>query len=133
MLLFMKNRSALTLLLFAGFCLPACDLLSGEDSGDGTVCTEQYVYGLTVSVQDEAGGPVSGATVTAVDQVGTPQTDFEDAGDSGTFMGLGEATGTFTVTISKAGFVTQETSVTLESDGCHVVPQILDITLVASP
>jgi hypothetical protein len=94
-------------------------------------CTMEYRYGLTINLTDESGNELNGATITVLEgnqPAGTPA-EFEKVPMGGTYVGLGEGSGQYKVKIEKEGYVSQELSVNLEHDACHVHPQAKDIVL----
>jgi hypothetical protein len=90
---------------------------------DGVICTLQFVYGVTVTVTDEQGAPVPGATLTLA-AVGYTEAMLE-LGDlqPGVYVGAGERAGTYTLTVEAEGFepATIE-GVFVDADVCHVIP-----------
>lgn len=114
--------------------LPVTLLLSAScDHKDSNqiVCTQQFVYGLNIIVLDATtGNPIfQDIEVKAVD--GT----YEELlglvpGLEYAFAGAGERVGTYTITVTKAGFQTYTSApITVTSDVCHVIPQSLTVTL----
>ena len=104
---------------------------SCEDTDDQIVCTTQFVYGLNVIVLDEStGNPIfQDIEVKAVD--GTYQEVLELVpGLEYVFVGAGERSGTYVVTITKAGYQTYTSApIVLTRDECHVIPQSLTVNL----
>ena len=121
------------LVLFSAACLAAagCGLIF-----DGRACTEVYAYGLTVTVADENGEPVTGAALTLTDAdytetiPGPPGTGIELEG--GVYLGAGERAGTYTLTIEAEGFepVTID-NIVIEADECHVIGVTREVALTA--
>ena len=103
----------------------------GNPDDDGVVCTEEFVYGLNVYVVDAQTNQTltQGVTVIAVDN------DYEETlmliEGSNSFVGAGEREGVYTLEVSAVGYQTYTSEeIILEHDGCHVVPQIIDIDLI---
>ena len=100
----------------------ACDLLDS----DPALCTDEFVYGLHVTVQDSVTGApaASGAQLIArdgayADTVTVPPA-AEDP-DNWVLQAAGERPGVYTVTVRKAGFLAWErTGVVVTADDCHV-------------
>ena len=108
--------------------------LSSEQDPDGgdTACTQLYAYGATVRVKDAStGAPLASASVTARSSTGEEAPAFESWSETepGTWVGLGETTGEWTISAQATGYVSQSRTVTLESDGCHVIGQTLEFAL----
>jgi|GEM_PF-3148595 len=108
--------------------LTGCLGTQTEPEDDGTACTELYAYGVTVRVTDvTTGAPLASASasVAARSPSGEEAPAFESWADSepGTWVGLGEMTGEWVITAGASGYITQSRTITLESDGCHVIGQ----------
>lgn len=119
-----------TLILFGlagalGFAA-AC---KGTSSTDPVVCTLQYVYGVGVQVKDSVtlAPAAAGATLIVVD----PGTGYRDSTsyavgsgkDQWALTAAGEHAGTYTLTVSKAGYRDWvRTNVVVTKDACHVQP-----------
>ncbi len=112
-------------------CAPLLMASTCDNENDQIVCTTQFVYGLNVFVLDaESGQPlVEGVTVSAVD--GNYQENLElIPGLEYSFVGAGERTGTYTVTVIKEGYQTfSSTPIVITSDVCHVIPQSLTVNI----
>jgi hypothetical protein len=126
------------ILLSCIWILPGCFESTAPTDNDSIVCTQVYVYGATVVVT-EAGTstPITNATVTAVSNAGQSAEPFvgQEGDSAGTYIGLGEAPGTWTITTSAPGFESDTQTVMLEMDeaGCHVVGQTLTFELQSLP
>ena len=127
------------LLLFTlglSWSLSAC--LGSGSSPDEKVCTAIFAYGATVSVSEMGSGtPITDATLAAVSLEGETAQPFVSLGDEspGIYLGLGEAPGTWTLTVSAPGFQSDSQTFTLvqDTDGCHVVGQSFTFELVRLP
>lgn len=108
-----------------------CSLLSCNNSDDDSsiTCTEEYVYGLTITVLDATHLKLIGdaATVIAVDGNYTEELMFLTE----SFVGAGERAGDYIVTVTAEGYETYiSQTITLLEDECHVIPQSFQILLV---
>jgi len=91
-------------------------------------CTTEARASLTVTVLGPSGS-ICDATVVA--QNGNDMTTLTSfGGPDCTYAGPFERAGTFTVTVSKTGFQSAMTTVTVGSDECHVIGQKVTLTLV---
>ena len=102
--------------LLSLFVLFSC----GDDFDDDMPCTGPEVAGLDVVVTDSATGTslTTGVTV-SVTQSGF-QADLPESG--GHFLGLYDQEGSFTLTVTKAGYQTfTEDNVPVFKPGCHSV------------
>jgi len=90
----------------------------------GVVCTLQFVYGLSVIVQDaETGVRVCDAQVTAV--AGSYRETLMGSGSSGdcSYAGAGERAGVYDLSASRAGYTsTVSNNIRVDADVCHVIP-----------
>jgi hypothetical protein len=97
---------------------------------DELACTAQFVYGLTVTVQDvDSSQRICDAEVVAVD--GSYRKTLQAFGppESCTYPGAGERPGVYELRASKAGFrLASVADVRVGSDPCHVIP--VPVTLV---
>ncbi len=101
-------------------------LALGCDGGD-TSCTTELRYSVSVDVEDEAGDAVTGATVEySVD--GGAAVACEELQDGNYACGE-EVEGDLTVTATADGLGTDEATVTVEADECHVIGEAVTLTL----
>jgi hypothetical protein len=123
------------LLALSAFALGACDSL---DSGP-IACTDIFLWGLHVAVQDSATGTpsASGAQLIARDGAYADTSSFPPNRpdlDGLHLVAAGEREGTYTVTVRKAGFVDWERSgIVVTADECHVRPVALTARLKRAP
>ncbi|WP_432412168.1 hypothetical protein [Rasiella sp. SM2506] len=122
----------LLILFFAVLCF-AC---SGDDDMDvqePVVCTEEFVFGLSVQVRDAATNTIIPGGVTVVAQDGSYTETLSFLFD--THVGAGERPGSYTLTATKEGFITKTAGpiiVVMDEDMCHVITQSVTIELEAS-
>ena len=88
------------LLVAVGLTLAGCFPI------DGIVCTANFVYGMNVTVTAADGTPITGATLTLVEN--DYQETMQALGDMspGVYIGAGERGGTYTLSIEADGFET---------------------------
>jgi len=120
-----------------GFCITGLALLITGcpnlfNNGDNNIiCTAEFVIGLTVTVTDDMGNPVSGATLTLTEGSYTEtMAEFQ----TGQFAGAAERAGTYTLTIEANGFdpVTLN-NILITEDECHVIMVNREVTLTPAP
>lgn len=122
------------LTLFA-FVFGACDALDSPP----VYCTDNFVWGLQVEVQDSvASAPsASGAQLIARDGAYADTASYPPSRpdlDNLPLVAAGERAGTYTVTVTKAGFIDWERSnVVVTADECHVQPVALTARLRRTP
>ncbi|HNP32370.1 MAG TPA: carboxypeptidase-like regulatory domain-containing protein [Flavobacterium sp.] len=117
------------LFLFAFMPLLMASTCNNDD--DTIMCTQEFVYGLQVSVHDAVTGlPMAeGVQVKAVD--GTYHENLYNLiGQDSTFYGAGERVGIYTITVTKEGYQTYTSSpIGVSANQCHVNPQSLTVNL----
>lgn len=90
----------------------------------GTNCTTVFIYGLNITVVDAASQtPVCDAQIVARDGAYSETLTMQPAG-SCVYLGAGERTGTYSLTVTRAGYTTVTRAAPVvrdDSDGCHVV------------
>jgi hypothetical protein len=90
----------------------------------------QYVYGLSVNVTDARTGQPVNAVVTITEGSYRETLENFDPTFTGSYVGAGERPGTYVVTVTAPGYRTPAPqTITLGFDGCHVIPQSLNIAL----
>lgn len=87
------------------------------------LCTMEFVTGLHISLEDQNGQAIHGATITSNGQIFT---NFSE----GEYNGLHEQKGYFEYTIIKNGFIGFTGEVTITGDECHVTTVNKTITLI---
>lgn len=118
------------ILLFLSIIAVTVSCNSSDDDSNPTNCTEEFVYGLNVNVKDAVTNAVlrEGVLVKAVD--GTYIETLETVESIPTFVGAGERSGNYTVTVSKQGYQTFTSQVvSVKADECHVLTQTLAVAL----
>ncbi len=95
------------------------------DPAHDVVCTLNLAAGLTLTVHDDKGNALDGATITT-----DPITDaFSMVPVNGVYSGLWEHSGTYRFTVTKDGYRPYSDTVTLTKDDCHVHGQTRTIVL----
>ncbi len=106
-----------------------CPLNMLPPSG-GIVCTEIFIYGINLTLTDEAGEPITGATVTLTS--GDFSETMLDLG-SGVYAGAGERAGTYSMLIEADGFGSETVAdIVVDADECHVIPVAREVALTAA-
>ncbi len=90
------------------------------------VCTLEFRSGLILHLQDSNGEPITDAEIATDEGV----SDFNhDENNPGTYSGLGEQEGYFTLSIKAPDVNRHRETIKLEQDACHVITQERTITL----
>jgi hypothetical protein len=105
--------------------LTACPSLGGE-----TNCTTEARASVQLTVEDEAGSPIPDASLTWTEPDGVPTTCENMS--AGEYVCGWEAAGELTIEVTATGFDTQQFGVTVGEDECHVITEMVTVTLVPS-
>ncbi|PKA83030.1 hypothetical protein ATE92_1176 [Ulvibacter sp. MAR_2010_11] len=115
------------LLILAVIC--SCNKNNNDDGA--IFCTEEFVYGLQVTVRDANTSAVLTAgevTVTVTDGNYSETLEFFDT----VFLGAGERAGNYIITISGSNYQTfnsNTVTVSRTEDDCHVITEVLAFTV----
>ncbi|NBL65453.1 hypothetical protein GV828_09605 [Flavobacterium sp. NST-5] len=102
-----------------------------NDDDNQRYCTEEFVFGLEVTVKNaETGANLQeGVTVVATDGNYSETLELAYYGLS-TFLGAGERRGNYTLTVTKAGFQTYVSQpINVTADECHVITERVTVEL----
>lgn len=112
-------------------CAPFLFLTNCESSDEDPIfCTQEVVDGLRITVRDAVSGQpiVENVEVKVAD--GSYLETLELRPIEKLFAGAGERMGTYTVTVTKAGYQTYTSSpIVVTRDVCHVITQSLTVNL----
>ncbi len=98
---------------------------------DGTICTDDFRAGVNVTVTDENGDPISGATLTLTE--GDFSETMEESSRAGEYFGAGERAGAYTLTVEAVGFEPVVVDdIVVDEDECHVIPVAQEVSLTPS-
>ncbi|WP_103068980.1 hypothetical protein [Aquimarina sediminis] len=114
------------LLLLITFC--ACN--DDDKLEDPVLCTTDSRPGIEVTVKDVTDGLflVEGIKVIATDN--EYQETLQNIPDTNIFVGAHERKGTYTITVSKSGYITTTSEpVNVTEDICHVITEGIEILL----
>jgi hypothetical protein len=118
---------------FSRLILPLALLSAFTACGDKEVaCTEEARSSVQLTLVDESGAPVVGASVIAAADTG--DIDCEDWDASGVYVCGYEVSGVFVISIEAEGFESQEIEleVGLTDDECHVETVQETVVMVAA-
>jgi len=114
-------------LIYTLLCFSLFSCNSSDDDAQ-VVCTEEFVYGLSVQVRDATtnGIIVNNITVTAKEGSYTEELKFL----FDTFLGAGERAGNYTLMVVADGYENFTSEViTVSEDECHVIGESVSIRL----
>ena len=101
------------------FLLFAC-----PQKDDGNACTEEFVYGLSISVKNGVTGVFITENITVIATDGNYSEELMSFPEYTNFVGAGERPGSYTIHIVAEGYknFTSEEIQVME-DECHVIPE----------
>ena len=104
---------------------------SKDDTGEleDFVCTASIEYSVYVTVYNEDGSVIENASVSYSSDPMSGDCEMDSVG--GHYCGE-EQSGDVTIFVSAEGYVDTEQTVTVEADVCHVITEMLDVTLIAT-
>lgn len=106
----------------------------GGDPSGPIVCTDQFVYGLTVTVRDQVTTVPKADDATMTLREGAYEEVVTDSWDGTSLSGAGERAGTYSVTVEHVGYESWTRSgVVITADECHVIPVSLTAELIPVP
>ena len=93
-------------------------------------CTEEFVYGLNVTVKDANTSLFITENITIIareDEYDEQLMTFEGMDN---FLGAGERSGNYVLEITAEGYEDYSSEIIqVDSDECHVIPEVLEIIL----
>ena len=116
------------LILLTTLVLVSCSL--DVDNPDQVACTQEFVFGLNVTVRDATDNTVltEGITVTATEGTYIEELTLFPGFD--VFVGAGERAGIYLIEVTSDNYQTYTSDpVTVEADICHVIPEAVEILL----
>ncbi|MFI0429820.1 carboxypeptidase-like regulatory domain-containing protein [Mariniflexile sp. HMF6888] len=121
------NFKIVILLAVLSICFISCKT---DDAPDSTVCTEQFVYGLNITLKDATTSNIINSDVEVIATDGNHQETLMTGYGSDSFFGAGERPGTYIVTVTSPNYQTFTSDpITLISDKCHVIPKTFEFSL----
>ena len=118
-------------IILALTCVPFLLATTCEDDDDQIYCTQEAKAALNVSVSLGAMSSITSEGVTVVATDGNYSETLVVVNENDPiFSGAYEREGSYTITVSKTGYVTYTSEIiTVTSDVCHVIPQQRTILL----
>lgn len=111
--------------LFCLILMTQCD----KDK-DPIICTEQYVYGLSVTVKDANTNLVLTENVTVTAKEGAYEEALMNIEGMDSFFGAGERAGNYIIEVTADGYQDYTSGIIrVGEDECHVIPEVLEIML----
>ena len=120
------KKIILLLAIIPLFMSSSCE---NDNDDDQIFCTLEFVYGLKVTILDsQTNQPLTeGVVVKATDGL---YQEFLIPGGENSFIGAGERPGTYIITVTKSGYQTYTSELTIITrDECHVIPQSITVNL----
>lgn len=111
--------------LFFLILLTQCD-----NDKDPILCTEEYVYGLSVTVKDANTSFTITENITVIANDGEYEEELMTDEDFGDFFGAGERPGNYIIEVIADGYEAYTSEVIqVDAGECHVIPEALEIVL----
>ncbi|MCB0461279.1 MAG: hypothetical protein R2816_08965 [Flavobacteriaceae bacterium] len=93
-------------------------------------CTEEFVYGLNVTVKDANTSSIITENITIIARDSEYEEQLMTFEDNNSFLGAGERPGSYVLEIIAEGYENYTSEIIqVDSDECHVIPGILEIIL----
>jgi predicted nucleic acid-binding Zn-ribbon protein len=113
-------------MLLALFLFTQCN----EDK-DPIFCTEEFVYGLNITVKDANTSSFITENITIIVRDGEYEEQLMTFEGNDNFLGAGERPGSYVLEITAEGYDSYTSEIIqVESDECHVIPEVLEILLL---
>ena len=105
-------------------------ILCEDDSNDSVGCTEQFVYGLNITVKDANNNSALTDNITVIARDGEYEEQLMMIEESEIFIGAGERSGNYIIKVTATGYQDFISEVIhLDANECHVIPEALEILL----
>ena len=103
------------------FIFLACN---SNNDDDGTNCTDQYVYGLSITVRDAVTEQIISENITLTATDGNYSEALMTFSGSTNFIGAGEREGTYTIQVLADGYESfTSDEIVVNADECHVITE----------
>jgi len=97
---------------------------------DPIICTEEFVYGLSVTVKDANTNAVITENIAVTAKEGAYEEELMNTEGMDSFFGAGERSGNYIIEVIADGYQDFISDVIrVGEDQCHVIPEILEIML----
>ena len=109
------------------FYLVACDV---TDDNNGVVCTQQFVYGLNITVKDTNTNSIITDNIIVMAKDGNYEETLMTIEGIDSFFGAGERPGNYVIIVTSDNYQTYVSErITVDADKCHVIPESVEILL----
>lgn len=118
---------------FILFLILVALLSCNSDDPNPQNCTEEYVYGLSVTVRDAVNNSIITESLTITASDGAYEEELMRIENSDSFFGAGEREGTYIIEITSNNyqtFISDPIVVGRTEDDCHVVTEVLEFQLI---
>lgn len=94
------------------------------------ICTEQFVYGLNVTVKDAITNEIVTEGIVVIARDGTYEEELMNIDSFDTFIGAGERPGNYTLEVTSLNYELFTSDVIqVGADECHVIGESVEILL----
>lgn len=114
------------ILLFALVLVTQC-----ENDNAQVICTEQFVYGLNVTVRNSETNEIITENITVVAIEGDYEEELMNIEGFDAFIGAGERPGNYILEVNAIDFQPFTSGIIeVNADECHVIPELVEIELM---
>jgi hypothetical protein len=102
----------------------------GDNNDDQVFCTEQYVYGLNVTLKDANTNTIISENITIVAKDESYEETLMNIDGMDSFFGAGERSGNYIIEVTSNSYQTYTSEIIrVDEDICHVIPESIEIIL----
>ena len=100
------------------------------DDDNEIICTEQFVYGLNVTVKNGDTNVIITEGITVIARDGNYEEELMNIEGIDNFFGAGERTGNYIIEITSNDYQTYISDViSVSANECHVIPVVIEVSL----
>jgi hypothetical protein len=105
-------------------------LMQCDNKDDSIICTEQFVYGLNVTVRDVTTNGIITDGVVVIARDGSYEEELMNIDGFDNFIGAGERPGNYIIEVTSANYETFTSElIQVGADECHVIGEVIEIVL----
>ncbi len=106
-------------------------LLTQCNDDNQFACTEQFVYGLNITIKDSNTNTVITENITVIALDGDYEEQLMIIEGFDTFIGAGERPGNYSIEVTSLSYQTFNSEIIqVDADQCHVIPELVEINLI---
>lgn len=114
--------------LILALILTGCSL--DVDNPNVPICTQEFVYGLQVTVRDNTSNEALIEDILIIAKEGQYEEELVHVQGTEVFIGAGERPGNYIIEVTSPIYLTYTSNVIqVSADECHVIPEVVEILL----